>query len=64
VIGWVKMREAVRFTGPLKRATVSCEAGRWFVALQIETDDVKPVTQPEAEVGIDLGVSALNAFDW
>src|SRR5262249_13769419 len=59
VIGWVKMREAVRFTGPLKRATVSCEAGRWFVALQIETDDVKPVTQPEAEVGIDLGVSAL-----
>ena len=36
VIGWVKMREAVRFTGPLKRATVSCEAGRWFVALQIE----------------------------
>jgi putative transposase len=59
VIGWVKMREAVRFTGPLKRATVSCEAGRWFVALQIETYDVRPVTQPEAEVGIDLGVSAL-----
>jgi putative transposase len=59
VIGWVKMREAVRFTGPLKRATVSCEAGRWFVALQIETDDVKPVVQPQAVVGIDLGVSAL-----
>jgi putative transposase len=59
VIGWVKMREAVRFSGPLKRATVSCEAGRWFVALQIETDDVKPVVQPEVVVGIDLGVSAL-----
>src|SRR5262249_47300909 len=59
VIGWVKMREAVRFTGPLKRASVSCEAGRWFGGFQIKTDDVKPVTQPEAEVGIDLGVSAL-----
>jgi hypothetical protein len=33
IIGWVCMREEVRFTGPLKRATVSCEAGRWFVAL-------------------------------
>ena len=32
VIGWVRMREAVRFTGPLKRATVCCEAGRWFVS--------------------------------
>jgi putative transposase len=59
VIGWVKMRELVRFSGPLKRATISCEAGRWFVALQIETDDVKPVVQPKAEVGVDLGVSAL-----
>lgn len=59
VIGWVRMREAVRFTGPLKRATVSCEAGRWFVALQIETDDVQPVVQPEPVVGIDLGVTTL-----
>jgi putative transposase len=59
VIGWVRMREAVRFSGPLKRATVSCEAGRWFVALQIDTDDVRPVAQPEAVVGIDLGVTTL-----
>jgi putative transposase len=59
VIGWVRMREEVRFSGPLKRATVSCEAGRWFVALQIDTDDVRPVAQPEAVVGIDLGVTTL-----
>jgi putative transposase len=59
VIGWVRMREAVRFSGPLKRATVSCEAGRWFVALQIDTDDVRPVVHPEQVVGVDLGVSAL-----
>ena len=59
MIGWVKMREEVRFSGPLKRATISCEAGRWFVSLIIETDDVKPVMQPETIVGVDLGVSAL-----
>jgi len=59
VIGWIRMREAVRFTGPLKRATVSCEAGRWFVALMIETNDVQPALQPEAVVGVDLGVTTL-----
>jgi putative transposase len=42
VIGWVRMREAVRFSGSLKRATVSYEGGRWFVALMVETDDVGP----------------------
>lgn len=59
VIGWVRMREEVRFSGPLKRATVSCEGGRWFVALMIDTDDVQPVAQPAAVVGVDLGVTAL-----
>jgi putative transposase len=59
VIGWMKMREEVRFSGPLKRATVSLEGGRWFVSLMIDTDDVQPVQQPEATVGVDLGISAL-----
>jgi putative transposase len=59
VIGWVRMREAVRSCGPLKRATVSCEAGRWLVSLLIETNDVPPAALPEAVVGIDLGVTTL-----
>lgn len=59
VIGWVRMTEAVRFTGPLKRATVSCEAGRWFVSLMVETDDVRSVQPPLPTVGVDLGVSVL-----
>lgn len=59
VIGWVRMREAVRFTGPLKRATVSCEAGRWYVALMVDTADVQPVSHPESVIGVDLGVTAL-----
>ena len=59
VIGWVRITEEVRFTGPLKRATVSCEAGRWFVSLMIDTDDVQLVQHPEQVIGVDLGVSAL-----
>lgn len=59
VVGWVRMREAVRFSGPLKRATVSCEAGRWFVSVMVETNDIKPVEQPQPVVGVDLGVKSL-----
>ena len=45
VIGWIRMRELVRFSGPLKRVSVSREGDRWFASIMVETDDVKPVTQ-------------------
>ena len=51
VICWVKMREAVRFLWSAQARQPSCEAGRWFVALQIATDDMKPLLQPRTEVG-------------
>src|SRR5215471_3634537 len=59
VIGWVKMREAVRFGGPLKRVTVSRDGDRWFASVMVETDDVRPVVQPLGPVGVDLGVTTL-----
>ena len=59
VIGWIRMRELVRFSGPLKRVSVSREGDRWFASIMVETDDVKPVTQPEEVVGVDLGVTTL-----
>jgi putative transposase len=59
VIGWVRMRESVRFSGALKRVTVAREADRWFASIMIETDDIQPVEQPEAVVGVDLGCRTL-----
>ena len=59
VVGWVRMREAVRFTGKLKRVTVSREADRWFASIMVETDDIKPVEQPCTSVGVDLGITTL-----
>lgn len=59
VVGWVRMREAVRFTGKLKRVTVSREADRWFASIMVETDDIKPAEQPKEAVGVDLGVTTL-----
>ncbi|MGB9187100.1 MAG: transposase [Methylovirgula sp.] len=59
VIGWVRMREAVRFDGHLKRATVSREGERWFVSVLVEAPDLAPHVPPMPAVGVDLGVKAL-----
>ncbi len=60
-LGWVRMREPLRFTGKIMSATVSRVADRWFVSLAVDIPDSSHL--PEAEnqgvVGVDLGVSAL-----
>ena len=59
VIGWIKMREAVRLVGNIKSAIVSRIADRWFVSLTVEVDHVPPVRENQAVGGVDLGVKAL-----
>ena len=55
-IGLVRMREDLRLQGKVVGATVSREADRWFVAVQVDVED-KPVQRKnQAPVGIDLGI--------
>ncbi len=54
------MREVVRFTGELKRATVRREADRSFASVKVETDDIKPIAQSMDSVGVELGVSTAG----
>ena len=60
-LGWVRMRETLRFTGKILSATVSRVAHRWFASITVDTLDNSHL--PEAEnqgvVGVDLGVKAL-----
>jgi putative transposase len=58
-IGWVKMREAVRFQGQIKSVTISKQAGHWFAAINIDTEDLPHQRKNQASVGVDLGVTAL-----
>ena len=62
VIGWIRMREEVRFSGKLKRVTVSREADRWFASILVDTDDIKPVPGLAGVVGVDLGINKLAAL--
>lgn len=37
-LGWVRMREALRFDGKVLSATVSRTADKWFVSISVETE--------------------------
>jgi putative transposase len=58
-LGWVRMRESLRFEGKILSATISHRAKKWFVSLNVAI--VSPVISKEsknqATVGIDLGLT-------
>lgn len=58
-LGWVKMRESLRFTGKIMSATVSRRADRWFVSITVDTEETPPPCESQAVVGVDLGVNRL-----
>ncbi len=61
LLGWVRMREPLRFSGKILSATISREADHWMVSIAVETEN--PIPHPASEnqgtIGVDLGVSAL-----
>ncbi|MDD5272788.1 MAG: RNA-guided endonuclease TnpB family protein [Methylovulum sp.] len=60
-LGWVRMRESLRFNGKILSATISRTANRWYASISVETEDKSHLPQAENQgvVGVDLGVKAL-----
>ncbi len=60
-LGWVRMREPLRFAGKVMSATVARVADRWFVSINVDVSDSShlPKAENQGEVGVDLGVSML-----
>ena len=59
-LGWVRMREKLRFSGKLMSATVSRRGGRWFVSLCVDSEPIlRRPAENQGEVGVDLGVKAF-----
>jgi putative transposase len=59
-LGWVRMREALRFAGRIVSASVARIADHWYASITVDTTDspVPPVENQDA-VGVDLGITAL-----
>jgi putative transposase len=59
-LGWVKMREELRFRGKIVSATISRQADRWFASITVDTEDLpKRPVEHQGVVGVDLGVLSL-----
>jgi putative transposase len=60
-LGWVRMRESLRFAGKILSATISRIANRWFVSIAVETPQKLSLTvnKSQVTVGVDLGVSCF-----
>jgi len=58
-LGWVKMREPLRFTGKIMSAVVSRTADQWFVAIAVNTEITPQPPKTKGVVGVDLGISTL-----
>jgi len=60
-IGWVRMRERLRFDGKIISATISRVANKWFVSITVDATENKhlPKAKNQGAVGVDLGVSNL-----
>jgi putative transposase len=48
-LGWVRMREPLRFRGKLMSATISRVADRWFVSIAVETQDTSHLPKAKNE---------------
>lgn len=59
-LGWVRMREALRFTGHIMSATVSRTADHWYVSIAVDSPNPPlPPAEKQGAVGVDLGISRL-----
>lgn len=60
-LGWVRMRESLRFSGRIIAATISRTAQKWFVSISVETDENPhpPKAENQGVAGVDLGIKTL-----
>jgi putative transposase len=59
-LGWVRMREHLRFEGKIMSATVSRVADKWFISITVDCPNPRlPQAENQGTVGVDLGVSHL-----
>jgi putative transposase len=60
-LGWVRMRESLRFAGRIVSATVARVADQWYASITVDTTEDLSLSPAENQgaVGIDLGVTML-----
>jgi putative transposase len=59
-LGWVRMRETLRFAGHIMSASIRRVASHWYVSITVDVfDPPMPPAENQGAVGVDLGVTTL-----
>jgi len=59
-LGWVRMREKLRFAGHIMSAAISRVSGHWYASITVDMPELSlPPAETQGAVGVDLGVTAL-----
>jgi putative transposase len=59
-LGWVRMRETLRFAGRIVSASIARVASYWYVSITVDASDSPlPPAENQGPVGVDLGIKAL-----
>ena len=63
-VGWIRMREKLRWRGQLRKCVVSKRAGRWFISILVKTPDSRSDSVHACEpfgdiIGVDVGIKTL-----
>lgn len=59
-LGWVRMREAVRFPGRIMSASIARKAGHWYVSITVACSRLPLLpAENQGAAGVDLGITRL-----
>lgn len=58
-IGWIRLKENLRYSGQIKSVVISKRANCWYAAISVDTDKLPHVRKNNGTVGVDLGITAL-----
>ena len=58
-LGWVRLREFLRFQGKITGVTISRTADVWFISVHVETNLIPSPCKNHASVGVDLGIKTF-----
>jgi putative transposase len=63
-VGWIKMREELRFAGDIAKVVISRRDGRWFASILVHCDPSNYTHQsdflaPQKPIGVDVGINTL-----
>jgi putative transposase len=58
-IGWVRLRESLRFAGKIMSARVSRTADKWFISISVDVGDLRYDRKADGQVGVDLGLKSF-----